>query len=171
MNDDLPDWYANLIAAACGIDPLTAHEVGPDGLRTVFGPAPGDDADAADRLADATGRDRDVFAADDLPLPTLDDLEPAPLPDDAITRATERIAAREERELRGAWRAGYDRVDVYDEQPEFGSGVGRVTLTRRYIPRHAGDDRRDPSGWRYAFSYDLENVPDDVLLAAIRGEL
>ena len=34
-----------------------------------------DDRDAADRLADATGRDRDVFAADEKPLPELDELD------------------------------------------------------------------------------------------------
>jgi len=34
-----------------------------------------DARDAADRLADVTRRDREVFAAEDLPLPELDDLE------------------------------------------------------------------------------------------------
>jgi len=33
-----------------------------------------DNRDAADRLADATGRDRDVFDASTLPLPSLDEL-------------------------------------------------------------------------------------------------
>lgn len=81
----------------------------------------------------------------------------------------EAFAAREERELRAAWRAGYDRVDVFEQLPDRGSGIGRLTVDREYHPRTDDDPRDVPDGCRYCFSYDLTSVPDDVVLEAIRG--
>lgn len=80
----------------------------------------------------------------------------------------ETIATREETELRGAWRAGHDRVDVYNQATPLGRNPGQFALGRAYVPRDDGDPRLDLPGYRYAYSYDLTSVPDDVILDAIR---
>lgn len=114
------------------------------------------DPDALDRVRSAYG---------DVSLP--DPAELVSFETDAINAVFETIAARDERELRAAWRAGYDRLDVYKKSAPLGRNPGQVTLDRTYVPRRDVDPRRDPSGWQYAFSYDLTSVPDDVIRDAL----
>lgn len=86
------------------------------------------------------------------------------------------IAERREYEIRGAWRAGYRYVHVY--RPSHWDGV---PLARRELSEVASvpldylepSDDPTPRGGpgRYAYTYDLDSVPDDVLRAAIRGEI
>jgi len=97
---------------------------------------------------------------------------------DALRQAVNGVARgqaeRMERELRGAWRAGYDHLHVYDEVDN--KLLGRDTpdmalsLTRAVFPGYEGDPRPDPPGYAYRFSYDLTSVPDEEIRRAIRGE-
>ena len=58
----------------CEAHATERHETTVAWLKATLGDVP-PEGDAADVLADETGRDRDVFAADDKPVPELDDLE------------------------------------------------------------------------------------------------
>jgi len=110
---------------------------------------------------------------------TLDDAADAFAVEDKFREIYDNVvreqADRMERELRGAWRAGYDHLHVYDEVDN--KLLGRDTpdmalsLTRAVLPGYEGDPRPDPPGYAYRFTYDLTSVPDEEIRAAIRGEV
>ena len=58
----------------CEAHATERHETAVAWLKATLGGVP-PEGDAADALADETGRDREVFAADDKPVPELDDLD------------------------------------------------------------------------------------------------
>jgi hypothetical protein len=91
---------------------------------------------------------------------------------DALKEVQKLVNEHLEKELIGAWRAGYDRVDVYDDMPT-GDGVQSMqwSICQHFHPAHEGDARPDPDGMVYRYSYDLTSVSDDVMRKAIRGEL
>lgn len=86
---------------------------------------------------------------------------------DAVDAHRERL----EKELMGAWRAGYDYLHVYDNMPAREDvGRGKFEITQGVIP----SNREEPPksrGCVYRYTYDLTSVPDHVLRAAARGEL
>lgn len=105
----------------------------------------------------------------------LDGIDPAPGMSEAVERAVGELAEHLEYELRGAWRAGYDYLHVYDEPPgqTWGSDDFAEAFTlRQYVyPANDGVPRPDPDDLIYRHSYDLTSVPDDVMRAAVRGDL
>ena len=85
---------------------------------------------------------------------------------DAADRAAKAFAERIEQELRGAWRAGYDYVHVYDELP---SGEPGETFTlRQYVLPSNGEQPPRPPELQYRHTYDLTSVSDAEIRAAIR---
>ena len=95
-----------------------------------------------------------------------------------IHTQTERIARKQaerlDRELHGAWRAGYDYVHVYDKIGDELARTDRpdytVSFKRAVLPTYEGGGRPSPSGYVYRFTYDLTSVPDHVIRAAIRDK-
>lgn len=87
--------------------------------------------------------------------------------DTAAEKAAEAMAERMEYELRGAWRAGYDRLDVYDEIYGMGGFDPDLTITQYVHPAHEGDPRPSPDGLVYRHSYDLTSVDDETIMDAI----
>ena len=89
-----------------------------------------------------------------------------------IEKIARQHAERMEYELRGAWRAGYDYLHVYDELPNGGTDTPEqlLSVTQYVFPSNVEKPPRPPQ-LRYAYTYDLTSVPDHVLRNAIRGEL
>jgi hypothetical protein len=81
-------------------------------------------------------------------------------------------AERLEYELRGAWRAGYDYVHVYQESPTprplASESLEGWSPPTRYVLPSDRQGRPDPNGLDYQHTYDLTSVPDGVLQEAIR---
>lgn len=97
----------------------------------------------------------------------LDGLQPDPF-ESIRTEVQNRV----EQEVLAAWRAGYDRVHVYDKAELGERGLSEsFALTRLYLPGHEGGRRPDPPDLIYRYSYELNSVPDSVFRAALRGEL
>jgi hypothetical protein len=92
--------------------------------------------------------------------------------EEPIAEAAESMAERLEKELRGAWRAGYDRVDVYDDMPTNAEVQSMQWSISQYAhPANDGDPRPNPDGMVYRYSYDLTSASDEKFRQAIRGEL
>jgi len=90
----------------------------------------------------------------------------------ALESAAEAYAQRMEYELRGAWRAGYDYVHVYEKEPAPApENLSQNLTVREYVLPTHGPARPDPPGCRYRFTYDLASVPDDVIRDVVRGDL
>lgn len=97
---------------------------------------------------------------------------------DAASEYASAWSERLERELEGAWRAGFDYLHIYtDDEPalsidkrEPNSDPFAYTEMRYVFPTHYERPLR-PDGVRYLYTYDLSSVPDHILRAAIRGEL
>jgi hypothetical protein len=90
--------------------------------------------------------------------------------DNAITAAVESMSEQLEKELRGAWRAGYDYLHVYEPvQPlarqEIAGGLSLMNFT---LPSHHRHPPR-PDGTSYLHTYDIGSVPDTVIRATIRA--
>lgn len=86
---------------------------------------------------------------------------------------TKRIAERREYALRGAWMHGYHYVHVFDTPTElttFEQGNPTVKLPL-FVPAYDASHPREYAGRKYNYTYDLKSVPDDVIKAAIDGEL
>lgn len=94
--------------------------------------------------------------------------------DTGIDDAVEALHERLEKELLGAWRAGYDYLHVYNDHGT--EPLGREGLSERYtinqyvLPGHSERPVR-PDSLAYAYTYDLSDVPFGVMRSALRGEL
>jgi len=83
---------------------------------------------------------------------------------------------RLEKELFGAWRAGYDYLHIYRDAPQ---PLGRKSLAetavlggRYVVPSHSRDPLLgDEHGFQYLHTYDLTTVPDNVMRAAWNDDL
>ena len=73
-----------------------------------------------------------------------------------------------EYELRGAWRAGYDYVHVYDEPPTV--DPDQPFTIRQYALPSNGEQPPRPPELQYRYTYDLTSVSDAELRAAIRSD-
>ena len=95
--------------------------------------------------------------------------------DEMIDTTIQEIAAeytqRLEYELRGAWRAGYEMVHVYEYDRLAREPIEQFSIKKYLYVGMKGEPRPDPRRLEYMYSYDLTSVPDDVLKAAVRGEL
>lgn len=83
-----------------------------------------------------------------------------------MERATRAMAERLDYELRGAWRAGYDYVHVYDEPPSPPES-GTFALRRYVLPT---DEERPPrpSSLIYRYTYNIGSTPDEAIRETIR---
>lgn len=100
-------------------------------------------------------------------------LELAAQPLDTIAGdVAEKLNERLEKELLGAWRAGYELLHVYEEPQHFTYEPPEAwTISQYVLPAMKRWHRPEPPGLRYKYSYDLTSVPDEVLRKAQRGEL
>lgn len=94
---------------------------------------------------------------------------------DMVGKFTEEFAEQMAYELRGAWRAGYDYLHVYDAPGPAGPWDDtelkeRLTVRQYVYPSHKGAPRPSPDALVYRYTYDLTSVPDDVIRSVIRGE-
>lgn len=92
----------------------------------------------------------------------------------ATERLSQQYAERMDKELHGAWRAGYDYLHVYQE-PQTHS-LARESLTESFTMSHYvlpsnNDHPTTPDNLQYSYTYDIGSVPDHVIRAAIRGDI
>lgn len=93
-----------------------------------------------------------------------------------VTDAVDAWHDRLETELFGAWRAGYDYLHIYADEPQ---PLGREPLENatvfggRYVvpSRNREPTLRDHSGIQYLHTYDFETIPDHVMRAAWNDDL
>lgn len=91
---------------------------------------------------------------------------------DAAKTATGKIMEQMEYELRGAWRAGFDYVHVYDKMGTLArSEMGEQFSLSQYVLPANHHRPPDPPGLTYRYTYDLTAVPDETIRRAIRGEV
>jgi len=87
--------------------------------------------------------------------------------DDAAASMNEQI----EKEVRGAWRAGYDYVHVYGDHPQKSLARGDLsetfTMTMYVLPTNQEQPPR-PDTRQYRYTFDLDSVPDDVIREMIQ---
>jgi hypothetical protein len=82
-----------------------------------------------------------------------------------------RDAARRERELRGAWRAGYDYLNVYNPAISTAPLGNNGSLSERFVMQEATFIPSDRPHSHADYAYNIGAVPDDLLRRAIDGEL
>ena len=90
---------------------------------------------------------------------------------DAINQAladmSRKAAERMDYELRGAWRAGYDYLHVYDTLACEGLRGDPFSVQQAILASN-GEEPPEPPGYRYKYTYDIGAVDDAVIRAAIR---
>jgi hypothetical protein len=82
---------------------------------------------------------------------------------DAAERMSRRVAERMDKELRGAWRAGYDYLHVYDALDCNGLRSDSFTIKQYILPSNVEQPPR-PDFAAYQHTYILD---DDVMREAI----
>jgi hypothetical protein len=93
---------------------------------------------------------------------------------DAVSSLHEQL----EKELHGAWRAGYNYLHVYSKNPMF-DGLDQtppvenaVAFTYYVYPSDSANAKAlEHNGIQYAYSYDFTTIPDHIVKAAIDGTL
>jgi len=86
---------------------------------------------------------------------------------EAAEELSRKVAERMDYELRGAWRAGYDYVHVYDTLACKGVRLDPFSVQQAVLP---SDDKEppEPPHYHYKFTYDIAAVDDAEIRAAIR---
>lgn len=95
-------------------------------------------------------------------------VETTDLQTNALTRATQAHAQREEYHVRGAWRAGYDYLHVFRSTATFTPGEFSMPSSE-YRPSDTAEHDERAGGCLYAFTYALCETDDAEIRAAIRG--
>lgn len=80
-------------------------------------------------------------------------------------------ARRREQELRGAWRAGYDYLNVYDPGLSTAPLGNDGSLSERFVVQEPAFIPSNRPHSHADYAYDIGAVPDDVLKRAIDGEI
>lgn len=89
---------------------------------------------------------------------------------DTAQKISKEFAKRMEYEVRGAWRAGYDYLHVYDDMnTRTYNGLEDFTICQYVYPSNSDKPIR-PDKLRYAYSYDLNSVPDHVIREMIQQQ-
>ena len=87
---------------------------------------------------------------------------------DAVTEATRTMNDRLEKEIVGAWRAGYDQLHVYDGAALGAKDVADTfAMTMYLLPGHDGHGRPDPPDMIYRYSYDLSDMTRELARKAL----
>jgi hypothetical protein len=96
-----------------------------------------------------------------------------PVPESqTLKKARDAIAEQLEKELRGAWRAGYSYVHIYSPTLGDFDSDATVTIKKGALPSDSKEPPRRCTGeWVYRYSYDIDAVSDDKIRRAVRGEL
>jgi len=137
---DLPERYARVLAAACETDTSNIHELADlDLLETVYTPLGG-------------SSEFESMSVEDLSL------------SNAVDDAAAAVAERMEKELHGAWRAGYDYLHVYREAGGLTTQElsEQVSITQYVLPSNNEHPIR-PDELAYEYTYDIGCVPDHVI--------
>jgi hypothetical protein len=91
---------------------------------------------------------------------------------DVLRKQTRAYSERMEKELHGAWRAGYDYAHVYNHlhiaDP---TRMDPYTVRQYVLPSNTQAPPKTTPDMDYSYTYDLTEVPDHVIRAAIKGEL
>jgi hypothetical protein len=90
---------------------------------------------------------------------------------DLSKEIAQRAAQRRERELRGAWRAGYDYLNVYDPELTTAPLGNNGSLAERFAVQAPAFIPSDAPHRGASYCYDIGAVPDDMIKRAINGEL
>lgn len=87
---------------------------------------------------------------------------------EAIESAIGEMGRQLERELIGAWRAGYNYLHVYEpiSKDPTRNLRERFTLTQYTFPSKARR-RPSPPSLRYLYTYDIGSVPDGAIAEAL----
>ena len=90
---------------------------------------------------------------------------------DTVERAMQSLSEQLEYELRGAWRAGYDYVHLYEPMQPMARQklTGTLSLQQFVLPSHAETPPR-PDGVNYIGTYDIGAIPDSVIRRHIRSD-
>ena len=95
----------------------------------------------------------------------------------ALNSVMQKMNERLDKELYGAWRAGYDYLHVYDENPLSSVGLGQVsiedtvTFTRYYYPSDSNEPKRlEHDGIVHTETYDFTTMPDDIIKKSKLGK-
>jgi len=89
---------------------------------------------------------------------------------DLSKEIAQRAAQRREKELRGAWRAGYDYLNVF-EPGLTTAPLGEQTPAQKFAIQHPTFVPANNRIRHADYAYDIGAVPDDVIKRAIDGEL
>jgi len=87
---------------------------------------------------------------------------------DALNTALRAYTARLDREVHGAWRAGYDYLHVYMAKRTWEPGEFEFPALL-IEPAHKNMRRLDLEGYRYLHSYDLRDVETGQLREVLDG--
>lgn len=89
---------------------------------------------------------------------------------DISKEIAQRAAQRRETELRGAWRAGYDYLNVFE--PGLATApLGEQTPAQKFVIQQPTFVPADRPIRHADYAYDIGAVPDDVIQRALNGEL
>ena len=90
---------------------------------------------------------------------------------EASDKIAQRAAQRREKELRGAWRAGYDYLNVFDPDLSI-IPLGACESLPPWVGIQDAEFVPSDRRIRHAdYAYDIDAVPDDVIKRAINGEI
>lgn len=97
---------------------------------------------------------------------------------DAIDDAMRTVQEQMDYEVRGAWRAGYDYLHVFEENPLHDVALGTrdlseeaVTFTQYTYPSDSDEPKRlEHDGIVYSYSYDFTATPDHVIRGMIEQQ-
>ena len=86
---------------------------------------------------------------------------------DAMETVMDAVAERMEKELYGAWRAGFKYVHVYQMLDYGGLRLETFSVKQAVVPSHTENPPKHPSA-QYLHTYDLTDVPAAALRKAWR---
>lgn len=81
---------------------------------------------------------------------------------DALDELLDAYNDRLEKELRGAWRAGYNYLHVYAKRAPTDVPSDMYSIRNAVLPTDV-ERLPEPEGWVYEHTYDIGGVPDDVV--------
>jgi len=94
---------------------------------------------------------------------------------DLTTSYAKVVTERTDLALRGAWMGDYRYLHVFETprmHPLGRSDIEDMTLSLpQYRPSNEASHPTEHNGHKYSYTYDLHEVPDEVLVDALNGNL